>query len=229
MPKAVVVGANRGIGLEFVRQLGQRGFDVVAACRKSSPALEEIATASSRQNRAIAIEVGLDVTDGPSVQRLAQRLAGQRVDLLVHNAGVMQRHRLDETVLDSIRNHVEINTLGALRVAAALIPTFGLGSKVALVTSRMGSIGDNTSGGSYGYRISKAALNMAGVTLAHDLRSRGVSVVLLHPGYVKTDMTEGKGDVDPEQAVAGMLARIDDLTIGTTGRFVHANGTVLPW
>ena len=103
------------------------------------------------------------------------------------------------------------------------------GAKVALVTSRMGSIDDNSSGGAYGYRMSKAALNMAGKSLAVDLRARGVAVAILHPGMVKTDMIGGNGQVEPADAAKGLLARIDDLTLATSGAFWHMNGERLPW
>jgi NAD(P)-dependent dehydrogenase (short-subunit alcohol dehydrogenase family) len=116
-----------------------------------------------------------------------------------------------------------------LRTAAALRSHLASPSKLALITSRMGSIGDNTSGGSYGYRMSKAALNAAGRSLAHDLRGQGVAVVLLHPGYVRTDMTGGSGQVGPSEAARMLIERIDHLTIDQTGSFWHANGEVLPW
>ena len=114
-------------------------------------------------------------------------------------------------------------------MAEAVLPNLVDGAKIAIVTSRMGSIADNTSGGYYGYRMSKAAVNMAGVSLAHDLRSRGVSVAILHPGFVRTGMTDGQGNIDPPQAVQGMLARIDALNLDTTGTFWHQNGETLPW
>lgn len=220
MGLSIVIGANRGIGLELCRQLKGRGLDVLGVCRKSSAELEHLG---------VRVEAGVDVTDPAGVQRLAHKVAPGSVDLLIHNAGVLQRHRLDEGVLESVRSQFEINTLGPIRVVAAMLHGLHPGSKVALVTSRMGSITDNTSGGHYGYRISKAALNMAGVTLAHDLAKKSIALVLLHPGYVRTEMTGGQGEVEPSAAAAGMLARIDELTLATTGSFMHANGARLPW
>jgi NAD(P)-dependent dehydrogenase (short-subunit alcohol dehydrogenase family) len=220
MGLSIVIGANRGIGLELCRQLKGRGLDVLGVCRKSSAELEHLG---------VRVEAGVDVTDAAAVQRLAHKVAPGSVDLLIHNAGVLQRHRLDEGVLESVRGQFEINTLGPIRVVAAMLHGLHAGSKVALVTSRMGSIADNTSGGHYGYRISKAALNMAGVTLAHDLAKKSIALVLLHPGYVRTEMTGGNGEVEPSAAAAGMLARIDELSLATTGSFMHANGTRLPW
>ena len=131
--------------------------------------------------------------------------------------------------LEAVRWQFEVNAMGPLRVCHALLPQMGPGSKIGIVTSRMGSIADNTSGSRYGYRMSKAAVNMAGVSLAHDVRERGISVALLHPGYVRTGMTGGHGHVEAEEAATGLLARMDDLDLSTSGSFWHANGEMLPW
>ncbi len=128
-----------------------------------------------------------------------------------------------------MRRQFEVNSLGPLRVTAALRGNLGQGSKVAIVTSRMGSIEDNTSGGRYGYRMSKAAVNMAGRSLANDLKDRGVAVAILHPGFVRTEMTGHQGLIDPPESAAGLIARIDELTLETTGGFWHANGEIIPW
>jgi NAD(P)-dependent dehydrogenase (short-subunit alcohol dehydrogenase family) len=122
-----------------------------------------------------------------------------------------------------------VNALGPLRVTAALLANLAAGSKVGIITSRMGSIEDNTSGASYGYRMSKAAVNMAGVSLANDLRDRSVAVALLHPGYVMTDMTGGKGLISAEQSASGLIQRMDELDMTTSGGFWHAQGERLPW
>lgn len=220
MGTTVITGANRGIGLEMARQLKERGEDVVAGCRAPSGELAELG---------VRVVDGVDVTTEEGVGRLAEVLDGRRVDVLINNAGVLTKESLDDLGFDRIRRQVEVNALGPLRVTAALLPRMGEGSKVAMVTSRMGSIDDNTSGGSYGYRMSKAALNMAGKSLAEDLRDRGIAVAILHPGFVRTDMTGGRGFLDPPESAAGLLARIDELTLETTGRFWHANGERLPW
>ena len=141
----------------------------------------------------------------------------------------MERHGGEGFVVDSIVHQFVVNALGPLKVTAALLRNIPQGGKIAIVSSRMGSIADNTSGGAYGYRMSKAAANMAGATLAVDLRKYGIAVGLLHPGYVRTRMTGGKGDVDVATSVAGLLARIDELDLGTSGGFWHANGQRLPW
>lgn len=220
MGTALVIGANRGIGLELCKQLKARGDQVIAACRRSSPELEDLG---------VRIEVGVDVASVEAVAGLARRLERTPIHILVHSAGIMERHGLDANVVDSIRRQFEINAIGPLRVTAALAPNLPTGAKIAILTSRMGSIGDNTSGGSYGYRMSKAAVNMAGVSLAHDLRSRGIAVALLHPGFVRTQLTAQRGDLDPPESVRGLLARIDELTLATSGGFWHANGARLPF
>ncbi|MGZ3420345.1 MAG: SDR family oxidoreductase [Polyangiales bacterium] len=215
-----VVGSNRGIGLEMVRQLKKRGDTVIAACRKSTAELS-----------AAGVEVveGVDVTTDAGIRVLGSKLAGRTVDALVVMSGVLRRVGLDELNVDEIRHQLETNALGPLRAVHAALPALKQGSKVALVTSRMGSIADNTSGGHYAYRMSKAALNMAGKSLSVDLKGRGVAVCLLHPGYVQTDMTGGHGDVTPDVAAQRLLQRIDGLSLANTGTWWHANGEVLPW
>jgi NAD(P)-dependent dehydrogenase (short-subunit alcohol dehydrogenase family) len=223
MSTCVVTGANRGIGLELVRQLIARGEHVTAICRRASPELE--ATGAS-------IVEGIDVANPADVDRLRERLAGEPVGLLINNAGVLSSQRLGEIDADAIaamEHQFRVNSLGPVLVTQALLGLMGPGSKVGIVTSRMGSIADNTSGGSYGYRMSKAAVNAAGMSLARDLADRGIAVILLHPGYVRTDMTGGSGQVHPDEAAAGLLARLDELDPAATGTFRHASGEHLPW
>ena len=220
MPTVVITGANRGIGLELARQFKQRGDEVVAACRKSSVELAKLD---------VEVVEGVDVADDAAVGRLAKSLKGRKVDVLVNCAGILSDESLGDLDFDRIRRQYEVNSLGPLRVTAALTGNLGEGSKVAIITSRMGSIDDNTSGGRYGYRMSKAAVNMAGRSLANDLKGDGVAVAILHPGFVRTGMTGHQGLVDPPESVAGLIARIDELTLETTGIFWHANGEVIPW
>ncbi len=220
MSTTVVTGANRGIGLELCRLAKQRGDDVIAICRSASAELEGLGA---------RIESGIDVADDAAVADVAARLSGERIDLLINNAGLLTRQSLENLDFDAMRRQFEINTLGPLRVTAALLPLLAADAKVALITSRMGSIADNTSGSHYGYRMSKAALNMAGVSLANDLRERGIAVILLHPGYVSTEMTGHSGTVQPADAAADLLTRIDELTLDSSGAFRHANGASLPW
>ena len=227
MTRALVTGANRGIGLELCRQLAARGSDVVAACRASSAELDTLARGSGGK---VQLETGVEVTSDASVRALAGKLAGARIDLLVLNAGIlMMGGSVEAPDFEAIRKQLEVNAIGPLRVASALLPNLAQGAKIAVITSRMGSIADNGSGGMYGYRMSKAAVNMAAVSLAKDLRPRGVAVAVLHPGMVKTDMTGQHGTVEPADAVRGLLARIDALTLDKSGGFWHANGEQLPW
>jgi NAD(P)-dependent dehydrogenase (short-subunit alcohol dehydrogenase family) len=220
MPTVVITGANRGIGLELARQYIQRGDDVVGLCRSAS-----------RELNALGAEVveGVEVADDDVVEGLAAKLQGRPVDVLVNCAGVLSDESLSDLDFDRIRKQFEVNTLGPLRVTAALRENLGEGSKVAIITSRMGSIEDNTSGGRYGYRMSKAAVNMAGRSLANDLKEAGVAVAILHPGFVRTEMTGHQGLIDPPESAAGIIARIDELTLDTTGTFWHSNGEVIPW
>jgi NAD(P)-dependent dehydrogenase (short-subunit alcohol dehydrogenase family) len=221
MALAVVTGANRGIGLELAKQLAERGNVVVAACRKSSAALDGLG---------VEVVDGVDVSSPSGIERLAQAVGDRNVDLLINNAGILVwGDSLDALQVDGIRKQFEVNAMGPLLITAALKSRLGDGSKVALITSRMGSIDDNGSGGAYGYRMSKAALNMAGKSLAIDLAPQGVAVAILHPGMVSTDMVGGKGQVEPDQAAKRLLARIDELSLSTTGGFWHANGEHLPW
>jgi len=220
MGVSVVTGANRGIGLEFARQLNARGASVVAVCRKSSRGLDALG---------VRVESPINLADPHAGSKLADRLAHDEIDLLIHNAGVLMADSIEEVDPDAVRAQFEVNALAPLFLTRALASCLHPGSKVALITSRMGSIGDNTSGGYYGYRMSKAALNAAGVSLAHDLKPRGVSVVILHPGFVRTEMTRGHGQIGPDESVRGLLQRIDELKLETTGRFLHQNGDILPW
>jgi len=216
----VITGANRGIGLELARQFKQRGDEVVAACRKSSDGLVKLE---------VEVVEGVDVADDAAVSRLAASLEGRTVDVLVNCAGILSDESLGDLDFDRMRRQYEINSLGPLRVTAALRENLVQGSKVAIITSRMGSIEDNTSGGRYGYRMSKAAVNMAGRSLANDLKDGGVAVAILHPGFVRTEMTGHQGLIDPPESAAGLIARIDEVTLETTGTFWHTKGEVIPW
>ncbi len=222
MKTAVITGASRGIGLELTRQLASRSYRVIAVCRKASPALNALG---------VQVEEGIDITRGDSLRELADRLSGRRIDLLVNNAGVLVPSALEniESEIDSWRMQYEVNALAPLRVTHALRNHLINGGKVVIISSRVGSIADNSSGGSWGYRMSKAAANMAGMNLAHELREREIAVGLLHPGFVRTDMTGGRGDVEPAEAAAGLIERIDELSMETTGSFRHASGEELPW
>jgi NAD(P)-dependent dehydrogenase (short-subunit alcohol dehydrogenase family) len=216
----LVTGANRGIGYELAKQAKARGHHVIGVCRNSSPELDGLA---------IQVESGIDIAKAASAAELAKRVASVQIDTLVANAGILRADNLDALDFEGIVEQFQVNAVGALRTVHALLPRLVPGAKVALITSRMGSIADNGSGAFYGYRMSKAALNAAGVSLARDLAKRNIAVAILHPGYVKTEMTGNSGGIEPSDAAAQLWARIDGLNPHNTGTFWHANGEVLPW
>ena len=221
MATYLITGANRGIGLEYCRQLKNRGEEVIAVCRSSSEELKELD---------VTVIAGIDITSDASVNQLVKSLQNKTIEVLINNAGIIKRISLDNLDFDSIRQQFEVNALGALRVTKALLSNLTNGSKVILMTSRMGSIDDNTSGGSYGYRMSKVALSMAGKSLSHDLKPQGIAVAILHPGLVKTRMTNfNRSGITPQQSVTGLLKRIEELNLENTGSFWHSNGEILPW
>jgi NAD(P)-dependent dehydrogenase (short-subunit alcohol dehydrogenase family) len=223
MSVCLVTGANRGIGLALCKRLAARGDQVIAACRKPSAALEALG---------VRIVAGVDVGDAESIRGLARELEGQPLDWVINNAGALRRDTLgglQDEALEDMYLQFRVNSVGPLLVTQALLGNLQSGSRVGIVTSRMGSMGDNDSGGYYGYRMSKAAVNAAGRSLAMDLKERGIAVALLHPGYVRTEMVGGGGDVEPEEAAAGLITRMDELNLENTGSFWHAKGQELPW
>lgn len=223
MSTVLITGANRGIGLALAQHYRNRGERVIAVCRHASEALERTGA---------QVESGVDVRDDAALARLTERLADTRIDVLLLNAGVLRADRfgqIDAAGFEAMREQFEVNALGPLRVAQALADRLADNARIGIVTSRMGSMADNGSGGYYGYRASKAAVNAIGRSLAIDLRPRGIAVFLLHPGFVSTDMVDRRGEIAPERAAAQLVERMDTLTLADTGTFWHANGTPLPW
>jgi NAD(P)-dependent dehydrogenase (short-subunit alcohol dehydrogenase family) len=219
MAKVLVTGCNRGIGLRLCEQFRQRGDEVIGVCRRSGPEL-----------RALGARVleGVDVSDPGSVQTLTSALRDETIDILVNNAGILLRETFGAIDYEQMVAQYRVNTLGPLCVTEALRDNLVEGSKVIIITSRVGSIDDNSSGGNYGYRASKAAVNMIGTNLMHELKPRGIAVALLHPGLVATEMTGGNG-IEPAESARGLIQRIDELTLDTSGGFWHAEGYALPW
>ena len=217
----LVTGSNRGIGLEFCRQLQARHDDVIAVCRQSSEELDALD---------VEIQSGIELTSEASITALVQNLEGRLLDGVILNAGTLQSMDLNTLNAEGIRYQFEVNALAPLLLTEALIGQMPRGAKLALITSRMGSIDDNTSGGSYGYRMSKVALNIAGRSLSIDLKPRGIAVAILHPGLVSTRMINfNPNGISPEKAVKVLLARINELELVTSGSFWHSNGEHLPW
>jgi short-subunit dehydrogenase len=219
MKTYVITGANRGIGLEYCKQLKSQGENVIAIVRQPSSELKKLG---------ITIESGIDITSAENVKELAHKLRKISIDVLINNAGIIDYESLDNLDFSQILQQFEVNALGTLRITHALLGNFKEGSKIIIMTSRMGSIEDNTSGGYYGYRMSKAAVSMAGKSLAEDLKSRKIAVGILHPGLVSTRMTNFSG-ISPRESVRNLLTRIEQLSLETTGTFWHANGEILPW
>jgi NAD(P)-dependent dehydrogenase (short-subunit alcohol dehydrogenase family) len=220
MAAILISGASRGIGLALAQQFAARGDRVIAVCRTPSAELSKI--------ESIRIIADIEVTSDEALRQLAAQLDKQPLDTIIHNAGVLTAETLQDLHAERIRRQFEINALAPLRITQLLQQNLRNGSKVVLITSRMGSIDDNTSGGMYGYRMSKAALNIAGKSLALDLRSAGVAVGIFHPGLVATRMTGSHG-ITPAEAATNLIARIDQLTLENSGQFFHANGESLPW
>lgn len=228
MKNVVITGANRGIGLELAKHYRELDYTVIGICRETSEELDEVAD---------MVISDIDVRSEDSIAMVAEVLAstlissdsGQKIDILINNAGVFMNETLEDMNFDSIQTQLEINAIAPLRVTYAFQSMLWEGSKVAMITSRMGSVSDNGSGAYYGYRASKAALNALGKSLAIDLKPKGIAVALLHPGFVQTRMVGFNGDITPVQAAAGLAQRIEELNLDNTGSFWHSNGELLPW
>ena len=216
----VITGANRGIGLAMCTHFKAQGDKVFALCRNSSTDLEELN---------VNVIEGIDVASDIGVDNMVAALSNVDIDVLVCNAGILRDESLSQLNVDTIREQFEINALAPLRVVATLQANLNEGAKVALITSRMGSISDNTSGGRYGYRMSKAALNAAAMSLSHDLASKKIAVGIYHPGYVQTEMVNYGGDISASDSAKKLVGLINQLTQDQSGVFKHSNGSVLPW
>ena len=228
MKNVVITGANRGIGLELAKHYRELDYTVIGICRETSEELDELAD---------MVISDIDVRSEDSIAMVAEVLAstlissdsGQKIDILINNAGVFLNETLAAMDFDSIQTQMEINAIAPLRVTHAFQSMLWEGSKVAMITSRMGSVSDNGSGAYYGYRASKAALNAFGKSLAIDLKPKGIAVALLHPGFVQTRMVGFNGDITPAQAASGLAQRIEELNLENSGSFWHSNGEILPW
>lgn len=221
MATIVITGASRGIGLELARQYAAQGYDVIRTVRDADKADGSIGAAMS-----------LDVTSDESVASFAAALGDRPVDLLINNAGVSGPVRQSATDMDfdGFQTVIDANVFGPLRVTQALLPNLRKagGAKVAVVSSRMGSLALAQSG-SVAYRTSKAAVNMAFKLLAGELKGEGIAVTMLHPGWVRTDMGGPGADIDVETSASGLRTVLEDLNVGNTGSFRAYDGEDLPW
>jgi len=215
----VITGSNKGIGLALCRELKFRGHQVVATCRRASAELLQLG---------VEVAADIDVTDSAAADRLHTHIGARPVDLLINNAGITARESFAALDFNTIRDQFEVNSLGPIRVTKALVGNLRAGSKVVILGSRAGSLASIDSGGRYAYRMSKAAVNMAGVILAHDLRPREIAVLLLYPGYVATEMMNFEG-IAPTASAVQILDRIDRLGMQQSGMFYHVNGERLSW
>ncbi len=216
----LITGSASGIGLALVRNYLSKGDSVFAVARKVTDEL----TATE----ATSID-GVDVAIPSSLSKITEAINDQPIDILINCAGILSNETLDDLDYDRIEAQWQVNALGPLRVTETVLPNLASGSKIAMITSRMGSIEDNTSGSRYGYRVSKAALNAISKSLSIDLKPKGIAVAILHPGLVSTKMIQGQGDIPPEGAASRLVERINDLTLENTGTFWHSNGEILPW
>jgi len=221
----VITGANRGIGYAMAKICQQRGDIVYALCRQSSKDLDALG---------VNVVEKIDIATQVGIEKAVSSLSGINIDLLINNAGILRDEQLSDLNKDSIIEQFNVNALAPLCLSHALLSNLSSGSKIGLITSRMGSVTDNTSGGRYGYRMSKAALNIASVSLARDLSDENIAVGIYHPGYVQTEMVNrdgvlSNGDISANVAAKRLLTLMDNLTMADSGVFKHSNGETLPW
>ena len=231
MQTVLITGANRGLGLEFCRQYAAADYQVVAACRNPKQAEQLVALAGRYPQ--IQIEA-LDVADFSQIDALAAKLADRKIELLLNNAGVYgdQAGRgFGQLDYQAWSNTLAVNVQAPVKLAEAFLSHLKRGDKrlIASVSSLMGSMSDNSSGGSILYRSSKAGLNAAMKSLSIDLRAEAIGVLILHPGWVRTDMGGPNGLIDVEESVTGMRRVIDSFSLTDSGSFRKYDGTVMPW
>ena len=221
----LITGANRGVGLALAEEFSRAGYSVIGTARRP-----EAATDLKRLSVRV---VQLDVTDPESVARMAEQLAGQPIDILINNAGILAAEPEDfrDVDIESLENEYQVNALGPLRVMQALLPNVLASQRkvIANTSSMMGSMELNTFGCCLGYRASKAALNSFTKTLSVDMTGRGMTFVVLHPGYVRTDMNDGEGQITAAESAAGLYTVISGLDETDDGKFYNYDGTPMPW
>ena len=226
--QVLITGANRGLGLEFTQQYAADGWNVLACCRHPQSALDLQALAAAHSNVKIHT---LDVADFAQIDALALQLKDESIDVLINNAGVYPASSFGDTNYDDWVAAFKVNSMAPLKIAEAFVQhiTRGQIKKIATLTSKMGSLDDNTSGESYSYRSSKTAVNMVMKSLSIDLKPYGISVVMLHPGWVQTDMGGSNALINAQTSVSGLCKVIESLSLNTTGQFIAFDGKAIPW
>ena len=231
MPTVLITGANRGIGLEFARQYATDGWDVFASCRNPKAAKELANLARSSGDKVTVL--AMDVTDGESVRSAARQFGNGAIDLLVNNAGIsgLSGQRTGHIDYENWAQVLDVNSMGPMRVTEAFVDHIARSERrlIVTITSGMGSITDNTSGGSIAYRTSKAAVNMAVRSVAAELAPRGITCVVVNPGWVKTRMGGAGAPLPVEDSVAAMRRLFDGLRPRDSGRFFNYDGGEHPW
>lgn len=232
MRTVLITGANRGIGLEFVNQYARDGWRVLACCR--CPDTADVLDNLAKQYPEQVMVHALDLTNHKQIEQLSKTLSTIPIDLLINNAGVYPTARGDnfgKTDYKAWMHAFEINTMGPLKMAEVFFKQISISDlkTIVTITSKMGSIADNHRGASYVYRTSKSAVNMVMKSLAIDLESAGITVVSLHPGWVRTDMGGPNGLISAEHSVTGMRQVIDELSYADSGKFYAFDGQVVPW
>jgi NAD(P)-dependent dehydrogenase (short-subunit alcohol dehydrogenase family) len=225
--KVLITGANRGLGLEFVKQYAADGYEVIACSRKINKKDGLHGLQASYKNISI---YKLDIANFSSIDQFAN-LFKKPIDILINNAGVYPDSSIDHVDYKAWLDAFKINTLAAFKMTQTFLPHLKKGKlkKVAFLTSKMGSIDDNSGGSEYLYRSSKTALNMVMKSLSIDLKPFSLSMITLHPGWVRTDMGGPNGLIDAKESVAGMKRQIDKLSIKTSGQFIAYDGKKIPW
>ncbi len=217
----LITGVGRGIGYQMTKQLSEKGHTIYAVVRTVTDELKALAN--------VNIIEGLDLENLTTIDQIVESSDLPKMDWVIMNAGVFLETPLKDLEIELVQKQIQVNSIAPLYFVQKLLPKMKEGTKIGLVSSLMGSIGDNSSGGYYGYRMSKAALNMAGNTLAHDLKNSGIIVSIMHPGYVKTRMTDFMGNMDAELSATRLISLMEKASITTSGTFWNYQGNILPW
>ena len=228
MSTVLITGANRGLGYEFVKQYSENGFEVLACCRNRNNA-KELKELAETSNKIKVYE--LDVGNVKAIKSLSQQLQNEKIDVLINNAGIYRSSTVGNINYDEWIESFKVNTIAPYQIVENFLNQIINGDlkKVVSITSKMGSIDDNTSGGSYIYRSSKTALNSMMRSLTHDLKNQGIATLTLHPGWVRTDMGGPGGWIDSFESVQGMIKQIDKLTLDNSGTYLDYAGKSINW